>query len=73
MDVKAYQAMERFVREGKIRSIGLSNWCAKDLTGSCLSLTKKMHHQSHCAATVPGFLERLSQKRQSDFLDLIIA
>ena len=30
-DVKAYQAMERFVKEGKIRSIGLSNWYVKEL------------------------------------------
>ena len=30
-DVKAYQAMEQFVREGKIRSIGLSNWYVKEL------------------------------------------
>ena len=25
-DVKAYKAIEKFVEEGKIRSIGLSNW-----------------------------------------------
>lgn len=31
-DVKAYQAMERFVAEGKIRSIGLSNWYVRELT-----------------------------------------
>ena len=31
-DVKAYKAMERFVKEGKIRSIGLSNWYIKELT-----------------------------------------
>jgi diketogulonate reductase-like aldo/keto reductase/flavodoxin len=30
-DVKAYQAMEKFVGEGKIRSIGLSNWYVKEL------------------------------------------
>ena len=30
-DVKAYQAMEKFVEEGKIRSIGLSNWYVKEL------------------------------------------
>ena len=30
-DVKAYKAMERFVKEGKIRSIGLSNWYVKEL------------------------------------------
>lgn len=30
-DVQAYQAMERFVEEGKIRSIGLSNWYVKEL------------------------------------------
>ncbi|MCI8916525.1 MAG: aldo/keto reductase [Oscillospiraceae bacterium] len=30
-DVKAYQAMEKFVEEGKIRSIGLSNWYAEEL------------------------------------------
>lgn len=30
-DVKAYKAMEKAVREGKIRSIGLSNWYIKEL------------------------------------------
>ena len=30
-DVKAYQAMEQAVREGKIRSIGLSNWYVEEL------------------------------------------
>ena len=30
-DVKAYQAMEKFVKEGKIRSIGLSNWYVEEL------------------------------------------
>lgn len=30
-DVKAYHAMEKAVREGKIRSIGLSNWYVKEL------------------------------------------
>lgn len=30
-DVKAYQAMEKFVAEGKIRSVGLSNWYVKEL------------------------------------------
>lgn len=29
-DVKAYQAMEQAVREGKIRSIGLSNWYVEE-------------------------------------------
>ena len=31
-DVKAYQAMERYVEEGKIRSLGLSNWYREELT-----------------------------------------
>ena len=31
-DVKAYQAMERYAREGKIRSLGLSNWYREELT-----------------------------------------
>lgn len=31
-DVEAYQAMERAVAEGKIRSIGLSNWYIEELT-----------------------------------------
>lgn len=31
-DVKAYKAMEQFVADGKIRSVGLSNWYVKDLT-----------------------------------------
>lgn len=30
-DVAAYQAMEKFVAEGKIRSIGLSNWYVEEL------------------------------------------
>ncbi|MDE6025413.1 MAG: aldo/keto reductase [Lachnospiraceae bacterium] len=30
-DVKAYQAMEQAVRDGKIRSIGLSNWYIEEL------------------------------------------
>lgn len=30
-DVKAYKAMEAAVREGKIRSIGLSNWYIEEL------------------------------------------
>ena len=30
-DVNAYQAMEKFVEEGKIRSLGLSNWYVKEL------------------------------------------
>ena len=31
-DVKAYQAMERYAAQGKIRSLGLSNWYVKELT-----------------------------------------
>ncbi|WP_102410812.1 flavodoxin [Beduinella massiliensis] len=31
-DVKAYKTMERFVADGKIRSIGLSNWYVEELT-----------------------------------------
>ena len=31
-DVKAYKEMERFVADGKIRSIGLSNWYVEELT-----------------------------------------
>lgn len=31
-DVEAYKAMEQFVEEGKIRSIGLSNWYMEELT-----------------------------------------
>ena len=30
-DVEAYQAMEKYVKEGKIRSIGLSNWYITEL------------------------------------------
>lgn len=30
-DVKAYHAMEKYVKEGKIRSIGLSNWYVEEL------------------------------------------
>ena len=31
-DVKAYKAMEKYVEQGKIRSLGLSNWYIKELT-----------------------------------------
>ncbi len=31
-DVKAYKALEQFVEEGQIRSIGLSNWYVEELT-----------------------------------------
>ena len=31
-DVAAYQAMEQYVKQGKIHSIGLSNWYVKELT-----------------------------------------
>lgn len=31
-DVKAYKAIEQFVKDGKIRSIGLSNWYVDELT-----------------------------------------
>jgi diketogulonate reductase-like aldo/keto reductase len=31
-DVKAYKSMERFVKDGKIHSIGLSNWYVEELT-----------------------------------------
>ena len=31
-DVKAYLAMEKYVKEGKIRSLGLSNWYIEELT-----------------------------------------
>lgn len=30
-DVEAYKVMEQFVKEGKIRSIGLSNWYVEEL------------------------------------------
>lgn len=32
-DVEAYKAMEQFVKDGKIRSVGLSNWYVEELTG----------------------------------------
>ena len=31
-DVKAYKAMEKYVEQGKIRSLGLSNWYIEELT-----------------------------------------
>lgn len=31
-DVQAYKAMEQFVKDGRIRSIGLSNWYVEELT-----------------------------------------
>jgi len=32
-DVKAYKAIEKFVEQGKIRSIGLSNWYVEEIDG----------------------------------------
>lgn len=32
-DVEAYKAMERFVSQGKIRSLGLSNWYIEEIDG----------------------------------------
>lgn len=32
-DVKAYKAIEKFVEQGKIRSIGLSNWYIEEIDG----------------------------------------
>lgn len=32
-DVNAYKAMERFVEQGKIRSLGLSNWYIEEIDG----------------------------------------
>lgn len=32
-DVKAYKAMEKFVEQGKIRSLGLSNWYIEEIDG----------------------------------------
>jgi Aldo/keto reductases, related to diketogulonate reductase len=31
-DIDAYKAMEKYVAQGKIRSLGLSNWYVKELT-----------------------------------------
>ena len=31
-DVKAYKAMEKYVQDGRIRSLGLSNWYVEELT-----------------------------------------
>ena len=38
-DVKAYQAMEKYVESGKIRSLGLSNWYVEELTDFLLQVT----------------------------------
>ncbi|WP_432631814.1 aldo/keto reductase [Brachyspira sp.] len=38
-DVKAYKEMEKAVREGKIRSIGLSNWYIKELENFLSQIT----------------------------------
>lgn len=40
-DVKAYKAMEKFVEEGKIRSLGLSNWYVKELESFLPQVTIK--------------------------------
>ncbi len=38
-DVKAYKAMEQAVQEGKVRSIGLSNWYIEELEEFLLQIT----------------------------------
>ena len=38
-DVEAYKMMERYVEEGKIRSLGLSNWYVEELTGFLPQIT----------------------------------
>lgn len=38
-DVEAYKAMERAVEEGKLRSIGLSNWYVEELEGFLPQIT----------------------------------
>lgn len=38
-DVKAYKAMEKYVEQGKIRSLGLSNWYIKELTSFLPQIT----------------------------------
>ena len=40
-DVMAYQAMEQYVEEGKIHSLGLSNWYVEELTGFLPQVTIK--------------------------------
>jgi len=40
-DVKAYKAMEKFVENGKIRSLGLSNWYVKELESFLPQVTIK--------------------------------
>lgn len=40
-DVKAYKAMEKFVEDGKIRSLGLSNWYVKELESFLPQVTIK--------------------------------
>ena len=40
-DVKAYKAMEKFVEDGKIHSLGLSNWYVKELESFLPQVTIK--------------------------------
>jgi len=40
-DVKAYRAMEKFVKDGKIHSLGLSNWYVKELDSFLPQVTVK--------------------------------
>jgi len=40
-DVKAYKAMEKFVEDGKIRSLGLSNWYVSELKNFLPQVTIK--------------------------------
>ena len=59
-DVKAYKAMERYVEQGRIRSLGLSNWYIKELTSFLPQVTimpalvqNEIHPYDHEQEVVP--------------------
>ena len=57
-DVKAYKAMEKYVKDGKIKSLGLSNYYVSELSDFLNSnkITEKSNHQ-----TVDNYLSMLEK------------
>ena len=71
-DVKAYKAMETYVEQGKIRSLGLSNWYVDELTEflPLVTITPARSRRLWCRTrsiriTRSRMLSRLSRKRAS--------
>lgn len=57
-DVKAYKAMEKYVKDGKIKSLGLSNYYVSELSDFLNSnkITEKSNHQ-----TIDNYLSMLEK------------